>query len=75
MEAQHLCKGKHLMDENTRLDLTEEEAFALLTLSMLSEGKLDKTSERALNKLADYCRSKINCHHSTAKACEFTEAG
>lgn len=63
------------MDENERLELTEEEAFALLSLSMLSHGKMDKTSERALKKLADYCRTYLR-HHSTAvSACELGEVG
>jgi len=39
-----------------RLQLTEEEAFALLELAMTSPQKLTKVSEEAIHKLADYCR-------------------
>ena len=44
------------------LELTEEEAFALLGLCLTSPTKLDVVSEKALKKLAEYC-SKSN-HHS-----------
>lgn len=37
------------------LVLTEEEAFALLSLCLTSPNRLDKTSEKALHKLAEYC--------------------
>jgi hypothetical protein len=40
-----------------RLQLTDDEAFALLSLCMLSEHELDALSERAIRKLADFCRS------------------
>lgn len=40
------------------LTLTEEEAFALLSMCMLTTMTLDKTSERALRKLADYCKNE-----------------
>ncbi len=40
----------------SRLQLTEEEAFALLELAMTSPQKLTKVSEEAIHKLADYCR-------------------
>lgn len=43
------------------LALTEEEAFALLSLAMTSPAKLDVTSEKAIRKLAEYCK---NSHHS-----------
>ena len=46
--------------KSERLQLTEEEAFALLSLCVMSEEQLDATSEQALRKLADYCR----VHHS-----------
>lgn len=38
------------------LDLTVEEAFALLELAMTSPMKLDENSEAAMQKLAGYCR-------------------
>ncbi|MBX3118826.1 MAG: hypothetical protein KF784_07150 [Fimbriimonadaceae bacterium] len=37
------------------LDLTEEEALALLTMCLTSPNGFDKTSEAALKKLAEYC--------------------
>ncbi len=37
------------------LQLTQEEAFALLSLCMTSPNKLDGLSEQALQKLAAYC--------------------
>lgn len=43
------------------LALTEEEAFALLSLAMTSPSRLDVTSEKALRKLAEYCK---NSYHS-----------
>ncbi len=39
------------------LRLTEDEAFAILSLCLTSPQRLDSTSERALKKLADYCSS------------------
>ena len=46
------------IDSKTALTLTEEEAFALLSMCMLTTMTLDKTSERALRKLADYCKNE-----------------
>ena len=40
------------------LMLSEEEAFALLSMCMLTTMTLDPTSERALRKLADYCKNE-----------------
>lgn len=40
-----------------RLQLTEEEALALLSLCLMSEEQLDATSEKAIRKLADFCRT------------------
>ena len=51
-----------------RLELTEEEAFALLNLAMTSGLQLDATSEKAVRKLADYCkRHQRISHHITAQ--------
>ena len=65
--------------ETTRsgLELTEEEAFALLTLCLTSPQKLDATSEKALKKLASYCTALPEgaSHHLTPAACELDEAG
>lgn len=63
------------MDGKERLELTEEEAFALLSLSMVSHERLDKASEQALKKLADYCRTYLRNHSSAVSACELGEAG
>ncbi len=39
------------------LTLTEEEAFNILTMCLLSPVKLDASSEAALKKLAEFCKS------------------
>lgn len=48
------------------LRLTEDEAFSLLSLCLTSPNGLDKVSERALRKLADYCTKSCNSkeHHT-----------
>lgn len=47
------------------LQLTEEEAYALLGLCLTSPQRLDAVSERAMRKLADHCsRSQIPSNHS-----------
>lgn len=44
--------------ESSRLlTLSEDEAYALLTMCMLSPMKLDPEAESALRKLAAFCRS------------------
>lgn len=45
--------------KSKELDLTEEEAFALLGLCMTSPEKLDATAEQAMRKLAGYCKSRV----------------
>lgn len=40
------------------LELTAEEAFAILDLCMTSPDKLDATAERAMHKLAEFCRHR-----------------
>lgn len=40
------------------LTLTEEEAFALLSMCMLTTMTLDATAEQALRKLADFCKNE-----------------
>ena len=65
------------------LELTEEEAFALLGLCLTSPTGLDSTSERALRKLAEYCTESSNHQakiihlepHSFRVARELREAG
>lgn len=44
-------------DTSHRLTLTEEEAFKILTMCLLSPVKDDLTAERALRKLAEFCKS------------------
>ena len=48
------------------LQLTEEEAFALLSLCLTSTMQLDATSEKAVRKLAAYCsvQQLSSNHHS-----------
>ncbi len=51
------------------LQLSEEEAFSILTLCLTSPQGLDATSEKALRKLAAYCSSKrgsSSSNHSSA---------
>ena len=38
------------------LNLTEEEAFALLSMCLLTSMRLDRTAEKALKKLAEFCK-------------------
>ena len=47
------------------LRLTEEEAYSLLSLCLTSPNRLDAISERALQKLAEYCsnQSNLNKNH------------
>ncbi len=42
------------------LQLSEEEAYSILTLCLTSPQGLDATSEKALRKLAAYCSAKKN---------------
>ena len=44
--------------KSMELDLSEEEAFALLGLCMTSPNKLDATAEQAMRKLANFCKSR-----------------
>ena len=59
------------------LQLTEEEAFALLGLCMTSPQRLDALSEKALKKLAVFCKSRHidNSNHHMSAQCELDEAG
>ncbi len=62
---------------STRLELTEEEAFSLLELCMTSATKLDETSEKAMRKLADFCKNNFlhQSNHTRSTNCELSEAG
>ncbi|MBS1707707.1 MAG: hypothetical protein JSS65_03175 [Armatimonadetes bacterium] len=59
-----------------RLELTEDEAFALLTLAMTSGIALDQVGERAVRKLAEHCKdhTRKSCNHKIEDR-EFCEAG
>lgn len=50
------------------LELSEEEAYALLGMAMTSPQTLDPTSERALRKLAEFCISRCNSSSSASLA-------
>lgn len=60
----------------TGLELSEEEAFALLALCLASPYALDENSEKALRKLAAFCKSRtgLASHHSRPAHCELGEA-
>ncbi len=58
------------------LQLTEEEAFALLNLAMTSPQKLDATSETAIRKLATFCSSvELGSNYQSPAKCELEQAG
>ncbi|GIV03524.1 MAG: hypothetical protein D6724_05485 [Armatimonadetes bacterium] len=42
--------------ESATIELTPEEAYALLLMCMMSPMKLDPVAEAALRKIADACR-------------------
>lgn len=50
------------------LELTEEEAFSLLSLCLTSPQALDAISEKALRKLAGFCISRSNHHYHLAES-------
>ena len=66
-----------MMIQSGRLELSEDEAYALLSLAMTSAMRLDKDSEKAVKKLADYCKShhRLKSHYKKPANCEFEEAG
>lgn len=57
------------------LELTEEEAHALLNLALMSETALDGTSEKAMTKLAAFCKSHYQYDTSRQNRGEYDEAG
>lgn len=65
------------MGHPDRLELTEDEAYALLALCMTSDLALDGQSEKALKKLADFCKGHKNSrsNYSRSAASELCEAG
>lgn len=59
-----------------KLELSEDEAFALLTLAMTSEMALDPDSEKAVKKLVEYCKKHQRNHNQQpALDCELVGAG
>jgi hypothetical protein len=56
------------------LKLTEEEAYALLSLAMTSPQLLDANSEKALRKLAEYCANNSNHYINIEASREFISA-
>ena len=42
------------------LQLTEEEAYSLLVMCLMSPHGIDPTTESALRKLAEYCATQSN---------------
>lgn len=65
------------MGKTDRLELTEDEAYGLLGLCIASELPLDEQSSRALNKLADFCKTHLNGRstHTGPALRELEEAG
>jgi hypothetical protein len=64
------------MKNQVRLELSEDEAFALLHLAMTSEAALDQVSETAVRKLAEYCKDHQRNHSfRTEFNCELVGAG
>ena len=60
------------------LQLTEDEAYALLELAMVSPGLLDAAASQALEKLARYCsqrRGQSIYHRADFDAGELIRAG
>lgn len=59
------------------LELTEDEAYALLGLCMTSEMPCDAETDQVLEKLASFCKSHVNgtSNHKKPAACELEEAG
>jgi hypothetical protein len=46
------------------LELTEDEAYALLGLCLTSPGRFDDTAKEAMLKLAEYCSQRSEVVHS-----------
>jgi len=58
------------------LELTDEEAYALLSLALTSPNQLDIASETAIHKLAQFCsrRNSIRAHHTPVGELELKSA-
>lgn len=64
------------MGQHDRLELTEDEAYALLSLCLTSDMTLDQQSELAMKKLAEFCKNykKMPSNHIKPIASGFCEA-
>ncbi|MBS1722064.1 MAG: hypothetical protein JSS66_03540 [Armatimonadetes bacterium] len=71
------AKSENPMGKPDRLELTEDEAYALLSLCMTSDLQLDAQSEVALRKLAEFCKShkRAESNHSRPAIGGLCEAG
>jgi len=65
------------MGDQDRLELTEDEAYSLLSLCMMSDLPLDGQSEKAIKKLAEFCKSHkfANRNHTKSVIAGLYEAG
>lgn len=54
------------------LQLTEEEAMSLLLMCLMSPHAIDRTTESALRKLAEYCANKST--HTDSESIELFKA-
>lgn len=61
-------------DEPAELKLSEEEAYALLVMCLMSPHGIDKTTESALRKLAEYCALLSTHKHSSAEMIDSKES-
>ncbi len=69
--------------EPAGLKLTEEEAYSLLVMCLMSPHGIDKTTESALRKLAEYCAAastnrkhpSIHLYDPEASQSEVNKAG
>jgi len=55
------------------LQLSEEEAYALLVMCLMSPHGIDKTTESALRRLAEYC-ANLSTHKKSIELFEAEES-
>lgn len=65
------------MGNPDRLELTEDEAYSLLSLCLTSDLAMDAQSEQAVRKLAEFCKSHKNAtsNHKMPVIGGYCEAG
>lgn len=56
------------------LELTEDEAFALLGLCLTSPGRFDNTAKEAMLKLAEYCAQRSEAEDNNLAIIESASA-